>query len=134
MTTRSEVLHHGVHFVRNPANLITVARIAASPILFAAILANDDRNGTSWVAFALGWVFQLPITQRISITYEVGVQNISLASLVMLTVLQNQNYFIVAVVYAAIMKLTAMGFMYFARQWLAREERTAAERASAATA
>jgi hypothetical protein len=49
-------------------------------------------------------------------------------------VLQNENYFIVAVVYAAIMKLTAMGFMYFARQWLAREERSAAERASAATA
>lgn len=57
MTTRSEVMHHGSHFVRNPANLITVARIAASPILFIAILANDDRGGTSWLAFVLGWVF-----------------------------------------------------------------------------
>lgn len=57
MTTRSEVFHHSSHFVRNPANLITVARIAASPILFAAILANEDRSGTSWLAFVLGWVF-----------------------------------------------------------------------------
>ncbi len=57
MTTRGEVLHHSVHFLRNPANLITVARIAASPILFAAILSSEDRNGTSWLAFVLGWVF-----------------------------------------------------------------------------
>lgn len=57
MTTRSEVLHHSSHFVRNPANLVTVARIAASPVLFVAILANEDRNGTSWLAFVLGWVF-----------------------------------------------------------------------------
>lgn len=57
MTTRGEVLHHSSHFVRNPANLITVARIAASPVLFAAILSNDDRSGTSWLAFVLGWVF-----------------------------------------------------------------------------
>jgi bile acid:Na+ symporter, BASS family len=99
----------------------------ASVVLSLNVLAMS-------MGFALGWFFRLPVTQRISITYEVGVQNISLASLVMLTVLQNENYFIVAVVYAAIMKLTAMGFMYFARQWLAREERSAAERASAATA
>ena len=52
-------------------------------------------------------------------------QNISLASLVMLTVLQNEAYFIVAVVYAAIMKVTALVFMYFARRWLAREESAA---------
>ena len=57
-----------------------------------------------------------------------------LASLVMLTVLQNEDYFIVAVVYAAIMKLTAMGFMYFARQWLARDAREPAKQADAAPA
>lgn len=60
MTTRSgsqSVLHHGAHFVANPANLITVARIAASPLLFAAILRNDEVGGTSWFAFTLGWIF-----------------------------------------------------------------------------
>ncbi len=57
MTTRSEVFHHSSHFLRNPANLITVARIAASPILFTAILASEDRGGTSWLAFVLGWIF-----------------------------------------------------------------------------
>jgi len=51
------VLHHTGHFVANPANLITVARIAASPIPFAMILASRDTGGASWGAFTLGWIF-----------------------------------------------------------------------------
>jgi len=86
------------------------------------------------MGFGLGRLFQLSVPQSISITFEVGVQNITLASLVVLTVLQNEDYFIVAVVYAAIMKLTALTFMYFARQWLARDELAAQERANAAAA
>ncbi len=86
------------------------------------------------MGFGLGWLFRLPVPQRISITYEVGVQNITLASLVVLTVLQNEDYFVVAVVYAAIMKVTALGFMYFARKWLARDELAAQQRADAAAA
>ncbi len=39
----------------NWANGLTVARIVGAPILFWAILANDDRSGTSWVGFAFGW-------------------------------------------------------------------------------
>ncbi len=74
------------------------------------------------MGFGLGRLFKLSVAKSIAITYEVGVQNISLASLVMLTVLQNREYFIVAVVYAAIMKVTALGFMYFARRWIARDE------------
>ncbi|MGI9607717.1 MAG: CDP-diacylglycerol--glycerol-3-phosphate 3-phosphatidyltransferase [Acidimicrobiales bacterium] len=54
---RGSVLHHSGHFVTNPANLITVARIAASPLLFAAVLANEDSGGASWFAFTLGWIF-----------------------------------------------------------------------------
>jgi BASS family bile acid:Na+ symporter len=86
------------------------------------------------MGFGLGWLFQLSVPKRIAITYEVGVQNISLASLVMLTVLQNEAYFIVAVVYAAIMKVTALIFMYFARRWLAREEAAADAKTTPATA
>ncbi|MFT7476044.1 MAG: CDP-diacylglycerol--glycerol-3-phosphate 3-phosphatidyltransferase [Verrucomicrobiales bacterium] len=50
-------MHHVGHFVANPANLITTARIAASPIPFALILASSDSRGASWWVFALGWVF-----------------------------------------------------------------------------
>jgi BASS family bile acid:Na+ symporter len=81
------------------------------------------------MGFGLGRLFRLNVPQSVAITYEIGVQNISLASLIMLSVLQNEEIFVVAVVYAAIMKLTALGFMQFARRWLAETDSTA--RASA---
>ncbi len=37
--------------------MITAARIAASPIPFALILANEESGGASWWAFILGWIF-----------------------------------------------------------------------------
>ncbi len=49
--------HHIGHFMSNPANLITAARIAASPIAFALIIANSDSGGASWMGFILGWIF-----------------------------------------------------------------------------
>lgn len=59
MTASQEhgVWHHVGHFVSNPANMITAARIAASPIPFALILANEQSGGASWWAFILGWIF-----------------------------------------------------------------------------
>lgn len=50
-------MHHVGHFVSNPANLITAARIMASPIAFILILANDETGGASWTVFILGWIF-----------------------------------------------------------------------------
>ncbi len=50
-------LHHIGHFLANPANLITGARILASPIAFLLILANNDTGGASWTVFVLGWIF-----------------------------------------------------------------------------
>lgn len=49
--------HHVSKFLTNPANLITSARIAASPLLFWAILEAENELGTSWFAFILGWIF-----------------------------------------------------------------------------
>ncbi len=50
-------MHHVGHFIANPANLITVARIVASPIAFWLILQNDSTGGASWTVFILGWIF-----------------------------------------------------------------------------
>lgn len=86
------------------------------------------------MGFGLGRLFKLNVPQSVSITYEVGVQNISLASLIILSVLQNEEIFVVAVVYAAVMKLTALGFMQFARRWLARDELANQDPAKSATA
>ncbi|MEE2682557.1 MAG: CDP-diacylglycerol--glycerol-3-phosphate 3-phosphatidyltransferase [Actinomycetota bacterium] len=43
--------------ILTPANLITITRIFASPVLFILILAADEKNGASWKAFTLGLVF-----------------------------------------------------------------------------
>ena len=37
-----------------PANVLTLARIALAPPLFALVLLAHDQRGTSWFAFALG--------------------------------------------------------------------------------
>ena len=55
--TDDGALHHIGHFVANPANLITAARILASPIAFLLILRNTDTGGASWTVFILGWIF-----------------------------------------------------------------------------
>lgn len=86
------------------------------------------------MGFGLGRLFRLTVPQSVSITYEVGVQNITLASLVVLTILHNEDYFVVALVYAVIMKITALSFMYFARQWLARDELASRQQEGPATA
>lgn len=57
MTETTGALHHVGHFFANPANLITTARIVASPLAFFLILANDDVGGATWLGFALGWIF-----------------------------------------------------------------------------
>ena len=55
--TSARAMHHVGHFLTNPANLITTARIIASPIAFLLILVNEDNGGASWIGFALGWIF-----------------------------------------------------------------------------
>ena len=55
--TSAGAMHHVGHFLTNPANLITTARIVASPIAFFLILANEETGGASWIGFALGWIF-----------------------------------------------------------------------------
>jgi bile acid:Na+ symporter, BASS family len=72
--------------------------------------------------FLFGKLFNLNVAQRVSITFEIGVQNISLASLVGLSLLGNEEFFVVTLVYAVIMKITALSFMYFAKRWLRQDQ------------
>lgn len=55
--TSNSAMHHVGHFLANPANLITTARIVASPLAFFLILTNEETGGASWLAFILGWIF-----------------------------------------------------------------------------
>ncbi len=42
--------------VVSPANLVTLGRLLASPVLFGMVLAAEERGGASWEAFWLGAV------------------------------------------------------------------------------
>lgn len=79
------------------------------------------------MGYGLGRLFRLGKAQNVSITFEVGVQNISLASLVSLSLLGNEEFFVVTLVYAVIMKVTALSFMYYAKKHILPADRPSEE-------
>ena len=40
----------------SPANVLTVSRILAAPILFFMILEAEPSHGTTWAGFTFGWI------------------------------------------------------------------------------
>lgn len=74
------------------------------------------------MGYGLSRSFKLPIGQVISITYEVGVQNLSLALLVTLVILESPLLAITTLLYAVVMPVIALGFLVIARRMLASEE------------
>ena len=76
------------------------------------------------MGFGLARVFDLTTTQAVTITYEIGVQNISLALLVTLTLLENPTFAITSFLYAVIMPITALAFISIARKMLVTAQAT----------
>ncbi len=74
------------------------------------------------MGYAIGRSFRLPTSQVITITSEVGVQNLSLALLVTLVILQSPLLAITTLIYAVVMPVVALGFIAVARRMLAAEE------------
>jgi BASS family bile acid:Na+ symporter len=60
--------------------------------------------------------FNLPLPRVITITYEIGVQNLSLALTVAMTILKMPELGLTALVYGIFMKLSAISFMVYARR------------------
>ncbi len=80
-------------------------------------------NVTAMVfGYVLGGVARLPFPQRASITFEVGVQNLSLALFVAFTFLKTPELAISTLVYALVMKITAMSFVAWVRKRLGTPE------------
>ncbi len=81
---------------------------------------------TMGLGYGLGKLFKLPAPQVVTITYEVGVQNLALAFAITFNILQNPDLAVAALIYAAIMPLTALIFIRFARRLIEAEQATAA--------
>lgn len=68
------------------------------------------------MGYGLARLFKLNTDQTISITYEVGLQNLSLAIVLATTLLGEPAYAAVTLVYGLFMKFTALSFMAYARK------------------
>jgi len=65
---------------------------------------------------------RLNTSQSVTITYEIGLQNLTLALLITLTLLRNESLAITTLLYAVVMPATAMAFIAIARRMLTSEE------------
>jgi predicted Na+-dependent transporter len=66
-------------------------------------------------------VFNLTMPQVVTITFEVGVQNLALAFAITFNILQRPDLAVAALIYAVIMPAAALGFVAVARRLLAGE-------------
>jgi BASS family bile acid:Na+ symporter len=76
---------------------------------------------TMGFGYGLARGFRLPLTQVITITFEVGVQNLALSFAITFNILQRPDLAIAGLIYAAIMPATALVFVSIARRLLDRQ-------------
>lgn len=74
------------------------------------------------LGYLIGRWQKLPIEQRVTIMFEVGVQNLSMALLVTMTLLQRPDLAIATLVYALFMKVTAMSLVAWMRRRQGRSD------------
>ena len=77
---------------------------------------------TMGMGYGLAKLFRLPAPQIVTITFEVGVQNLALAFVITFNILQNPDLAVAALVYAAIMPATALIFVRIARKIIAADQ------------
>lgn len=76
---------------------------------------------TMGLGFGLAKAFRLPLPQVVTITFEVGVQNLALAFAITFNILRRPDLAIAGLIYAAIMPATALAFVSIARRLMAGE-------------
>ena len=111
--------------------LLIVVLSAAALSSYAVIRDNLATAGLLVVSMnlftmALGYgaarLARLPATQAVTITYEVGIQNLALALLITLTILRSPELAVAALLYAVVMPATALAFLPVARRIITNEE------------
>mgnify|MGYP001815239532 CR=1 FL=1 len=115
-----------------PLRLITLAALIVI-VVIGTVTAWDTIVANLWTAgilmtainvtamccgYGLGRLAGLPFPQTASITFEVGVQNLSMALFVAFTFLKSPELAVATLVYALIMKITAMSFVWYVRNRL----------------
>jgi BASS family bile acid:Na+ symporter len=82
----------------------------------AGLLVITMNIATMALGYGLGRAFKLPTPQVVTITFEVGVQNLALAFAITFNILQRPDLAIAGLIYAVVMPATALGFVTIARR------------------
>jgi bile acid:Na+ symporter, BASS family len=77
---------------------------------------------TMGLGYGLGRIFKLPLTQVVTISFEVGVQNLALSLAITLRIIGDPSLAVAALLYAVVMPATALAFLAIARRMLIAEE------------
>ncbi len=77
---------------------------------------------TMALGYGLGRAFRLPTRQVVTITFEVGVQNLALALAIAFNILAEPALAISALIYASVMPSTALAFVSIGRRLIERDE------------
>jgi BASS family bile acid:Na+ symporter len=88
---------------------------------------------TMGLGYGIARAFRLPLTQVITITFEVGVQNLALSFAITFNILQRPDLAIAGLLYAAVMPATALGFVSIARRLLDGQQRANSRSTGAVT-
>ncbi len=133
-----------IHYVRpkfaqrmiEPLRIITlvilIIVILGSSWLAIDVIKNNFLSigfvavGLNICAMAMGYglsrLTRLNNAQTVAITYEVGIQNLALALVLANTILQKPEYAIFSIVYAFMMKFSALSFMAYSKKLLRENE------------
>lgn len=84
----------------------------------AGALVVTMNVGTMALGYGLAKLFRLSLEQVVTITFEVGVQNLSLALAIAFTILGRPELAVAGLIYAAVMPATALAFVAIARRML----------------
>ena len=95
----------------------------AGPLVVAMTLI------TMGFGYGAAKVFGLPMPQVVTITFEVGVQNLALAFAITFNILQRPDLAVAGLIYAVIMPAAALGFVAIARRLLANAARATSSQA-----
>jgi BASS family bile acid:Na+ symporter len=76
---------------------------------------------TMALGFGLARAFRLPMTQVVTITFEVGIQNLALAFAITFRMLNRPDLAVAALLYAAVMPATALAFVSIGKRLITAE-------------
>jgi len=94
----------------------------ADNVAAAGLLVIVMNLFTMALGYGTARAFRLPIRQVVTITFEVGVQNLALALTIAYVIIGAPEFAITALIYAAVMPATALAFVSIGRRLIADSE------------